>query len=453
MGQRKWTHPSVVRFAGGGDPVSVGLQRARQFVLDAQDRGWDGPPYDPFDLARLQSIQVVPTQDVRDARTVSPDGTQLQIEFNPTRPLPRLRYSIAHEIAHTLFSDCAEAVRHRAAPDEMRGDEWQLEMLCNLIAAEILMPIGSFLQEDGGDSAKDLDIDRLVQLKETYGVSMEAALMRAVRLTNAQAVMFVASVKDEDSEPRRYSVDYAINSPNWQNISLKESEAPHESCLRQCTAVGFTARSTEYWPVINSELLISCVGIPPFPGRRLPRVAGLAKPTKGEDTEVGINYVKGDCLQPRGDSPHLVVQVMNNVGKRWGGGFPAAVARRWRAAEDDYRQWFASLSKRPDLGAVRFFDTQTGIHIATIVAQDGLGRNRAKRVRYNALTNGLDAVRQHATEYGMTVHMPRIGCGQAGGDWRVVSELVEDALTQFGVGTWVYDIPDAKPNPQRSLFM
>src|SRR5207245_1567973 len=38
------------------------------------------------------------------------DG-RIQIEFNPNKPKGRLRYSIAHELAHTLFPDRAEAVR------------------------------------------------------------------------------------------------------------------------------------------------------------------------------------------------------------------------------------------------------------------------------------------------------------------------------------------------------
>ena len=89
------------------------------------------------------------------------------LNSNPTRPAARVRYSVAHEIAHTLFADCAAHVRHRAARAELSGDEWQLEALCNVAAAELLMPLGSFpnLREES------MTIERLVQLRRTYAVS------------------------------------------------------------------------------------------------------------------------------------------------------------------------------------------------------------------------------------------------------------------------------------------
>ena len=101
------------------------------------------------------------------------------VEFNPNRPSARVRYSIAHEIAHTLFPDCGERVRHRAFHSELQGDEWQLEAICNVGAAELLMPLGSL------KSAKDSDwtIESLLALRQQYEVSMEALLIRIVRLT------------------------------------------------------------------------------------------------------------------------------------------------------------------------------------------------------------------------------------------------------------------------------
>src|SRR5690606_23737670 len=128
----------------GRDPIEMISERARALVLKAFDAGWEGPPFDPFHLADLLRIEAIPKHDVGDARTVPVGRSGFRIEFNPSRPRERLRYSVAHEIAHTLFPDCAERVRHRASRAEIVGDEWQLEALCNVAAAEFLMPIGSF---------------------------------------------------------------------------------------------------------------------------------------------------------------------------------------------------------------------------------------------------------------------------------------------------------------------
>lgn len=179
----KWTNPSVKKLAGDDDPVRAITKRAREIVLDAIDKGWSGPPFDPLSLSDLLNLRAVPRSDVRDARIV-PEGDGVCIEYNPSRPRGRVRYSIAHEIAHTLFPDFQEQVRNRASRHEMKGDDWQLETLCNIAAAEFLMPIGSL----GGFSQQDLNIDRVLQLRKEYDVSTEAVLLRAVHATELSGV-------------------------------------------------------------------------------------------------------------------------------------------------------------------------------------------------------------------------------------------------------------------------
>jgi hypothetical protein len=40
-----------------------------------------------------------------------------------------------------------------------------------------------------------------------------------------------------------------------------------------------------------------------------------------------------------------------------------------------------------------------------------------------------------------SVHMPRIGCGLAGGDWNVGGKIVGEELANVGVPVTVYDFP------------
>jgi hypothetical protein len=108
----RWTNKSVVRFAEGGDPVALIERKARDLVLNARDAGWQGPPFNPLAIAKLLHIPAEANADVIDARTVG-DDKGLRIQFNPTQPRERLRFSIAHEIAHNLFPDVGERPRHR----------------------------------------------------------------------------------------------------------------------------------------------------------------------------------------------------------------------------------------------------------------------------------------------------------------------------------------------------
>src|SRR5207253_1920213 len=150
-----------------GDPIQHICARASRIALEAMEHGWSGPPYDPAKLAEHLRIRMVPTEEVSDARTVPLPDEHLQIEFNPNKPKARVRFSIAHELAHSLFPDCHEAIRHRHPFAEQQGDDWQVEMLCNLGAAEFLMPVGSF--PDFKQEA--ISIDRLLELRRKFEVS------------------------------------------------------------------------------------------------------------------------------------------------------------------------------------------------------------------------------------------------------------------------------------------
>jgi Zn-dependent peptidase ImmA (M78 family) len=66
--------------------------------------------------------------------------------------------------------------------EKMKGDDWQLETLCNISAAEMLMPIGSVPALASGQ----LTIDAVIESRKRHEVSAEAVLLRAVRLTAGQ---------------------------------------------------------------------------------------------------------------------------------------------------------------------------------------------------------------------------------------------------------------------------
>src|SRR5689334_22798935 len=162
-----WTHPSVRRLIelSGPDPMAAIEHRARELTLQAMEEGWDGPPYDPFQLGDSLGIGIVARQDLDDARLVA-SGDGPRIEFNPQRRPARIRFSVAHEIGHFLFDDYADRVRYRDLA-QRRDDDWQLEILCNVAAAEFLMPAGAFPMRE----SEDLSLPRLLDQRAGFGVS------------------------------------------------------------------------------------------------------------------------------------------------------------------------------------------------------------------------------------------------------------------------------------------
>jgi hypothetical protein len=113
---------------------------------------------------------------------------------------------------------------------------------------------------------------------------------------------------------------------------------------------------------------------------------------------------------------------------------------KWAKAQEEFRNWFG---QRQRLGEVHFCQVEDGVEIATMVSQRGYGPSDLPRIRYAALEAGLESVSARAQETSASVHMPRIGCGQAGGSWILVEELINSSLIAANVSVTVYDLPNS----------
>jgi len=447
----KWTHPSVVGLAQGADPIEVIAERARALVLDALTRGWGGPPFDPMALADILGIPVVPREDVLDARLVPAGTGTLSLEFNPNRPRGRVRFSVAHELAHSFFPDCADTIRERGRPGREREDDWQLELLCNVGAAEILMPIGSFPEL----GKTPLSIDRLMTLRRDYDVSTEALLLRAVKLTETPCSVFVSSVSEPIKGSSRYHIDYLVPSTERDCPVLPRGVLPSSSVVEACTAIGYTAKGDEQWAGAG-EVHVECVGIPPFPGHRYPRVAGVVTyPSSTGAPHRGVTYVKGDATAPHGRGQRIIAFIVNDRALRWGAGFGKAMQRKWRSVQRDFEEWAVSSPLEFKLGNVHATEIDNCTAAFAMIAQKGYGESAKPRIRYDALDVCLGKLAQEAGRRPASVHMPRIGTGHAGGKWAIVSELIDQHLCRQGIDVTVYDLPGtefSESPTQRSLF-
>jgi O-acetyl-ADP-ribose deacetylase (regulator of RNase III) len=431
--QIMWTNKSVVRFAGQADPILLIEEKARDLVLRARDAGWLGPPYNPMVIADLLKIPLEANGDIPDARTVNTDSG-LKIEFNPTRPRERVRFSIAHEIAHTLFSDVAEQTRHRSGPKTTQ-DEWQLEMLCNLAAAEFVMPLGSLPPSDHLPSIEQLMVNR-----RKFDVSTEAFLIRVVKTTSEPTLMFCASAIQAEETVPSYRVDYSIASRSAPAALPVGTRIPRNSVVHSCTAIGHTIHASEGW-IAESALPIECVGIPAFAGATYPRVAGIVR-FGGQDAQLDpFQIVHGNVLTPTGAGPKIICQLVNDQARTWGGGVARAAAQKYPSAQNDYSSWLLQIPKRERLGRVHFFDVNATDCIASLIAQEGFGPSPGPRIRYAPLAECFQKVAAFAKDRNAGVHLPRIGLGQSGGSWDTVEEIILDTLTAIGVRVTVYDLP------------
>lgn len=429
-----WTNHSVLAFSAGADPVATMETKARELALQAMDQGWSGPPFDPLALAKWRGMMLEARGDIPDARLVPSEQDKLVLEYNPMRPRGRLRFSIAHEVAHSLFADCADRVRHRGGDSADASDNWQLEVLCNIGAAELLMPSGSFTQLTG----ERLSIQKVMDVRKTFDVSVEACLIRIIKLARTPCAAFCASAHQDGT----YKVDYVIPAMGWDCPVPVGLPLPSNSVVGEASAIGFTAVGQEEW-VKGNPLRVECVGLAPYPGALVPRVVGLL--VAAADTAYAppeIKEVDGDALQPRGAGPKLVAHVVPDTNSAWGGnGFASQVRHRFPDVWTQFRSETFAQQRAPALGEVFIGAIGKDVTVAHMVAQRGIGASGSQRLRYAALAQCLSEVRAKAQKLGASVHMPRVGTGHGGASWDIVKELIAEELVDKGVATTVYRRP------------
>lgn len=156
---------------------------------------------------------------------------------------------------------------------------------------------------------------------------------------------------------------------------------------------------------------------------------------------VPIRYLKGDATSPHAAGNKVIVHVCNDIGA-WGAGFVLAVSARWPQPEAEYRKWHACRAHNDfELGSVQLVQVEKYVWVANLIGQRGIGTgSNGPPIRYKAVDAGLAQVGDNALPLTASVHMPRIGCGLAGGKWDQIEPLIEKNLSARDIAVTVYDL-------------
>jgi O-acetyl-ADP-ribose deacetylase (regulator of RNase III) len=161
---------------------------------------------------------------------------------------------------------------------------------------------------------------------------------------------------------------------------------------------------------------------------------------KSEEKVLKIKYLKGDATVPQTSGFKIICHINNTLGK-WGKGFVMAVSNRWPITRKQYLEWY---NEKIDfgLGAVQFINVEKYICVANMIGQKGIktGSNGSP-IRYDAVKQCLEGVARYIKKTGnnASVHMPRIGCGLAGGKWDKIEPIIQETLIANGIPVYVYD--------------
>ncbi len=153
-----------------------------------------------------------------------------------------------------------------------------------------------------------------------------------------------------------------------------------------------------------------------------------------------IQYLKGDATSPQAKGIKIIAHICNDLGG-WGKGLVLAISKRWKEPESSYRKWHRERSKNDfELGSIQIVQVEKFVYVCNMIGQRGMktGSNGVP-IRYEAVSDCLEKLSDVAFELNASVHMPRIGCGLAGGKWNKIEPIIESTLVKNNIETYVYD--------------
>lgn len=228
---KKWTHPSVLELLQSaglpGSPEEVIRELVRRRVAEFEALGWEGPPYDMELLASLCDYRPTLVDWLGDDQDACITSGEMLINTN--KPPVRQRFSIGHEIGHTLFPDFLRTVEVDGPRWRRQRDEHsQVEQLCQIAASEFLLPFHAF---SAAMEERQPSLALVLELASLFHASPEATAHRLVDLSDKKVIAAFVTMKWKPSEvaalqqpalgldgfnapPKKMRVSYAVPSPS-----------------------------------------------------------------------------------------------------------------------------------------------------------------------------------------------------------------------------------------------
>lgn len=269
--------------------------------------------------------------------------------------------------------------------------------------------------------------------------------LRLVKLASSRINCFLATRLPKLDHSAEYRINYQIGSSHWSDWATRRvRRRVRSNVLDECLAIGSTSKGTEIWEPGGPEVHVEAVALPPLPGTEDLRIAGFMRPASERPDVGGIEYRQGNAAVFAADANAAIVHIVNDKAQRWGPqGFARALRLEHPSAYDDYALWKGENPNPTTLGAVHIVNVRgDNRYVVSLVAQKGYGKSAGPRIQYGALDVALHDACEKLWDAGVRiVQMPKIGTGQAGGNWRVIEGLIRERLVSVGIEVRVIELP------------
>jgi O-acetyl-ADP-ribose deacetylase (regulator of RNase III) len=139
-----------------------------------------------------------------------------------------------------------------------------------------------------------------------------------------------------------------------------------------------------------------------------------------------IKYVKGNLLDS--DCDYICHQV--NCQGVMGSGVARQIRERWPRVYESYRHFVEYHNRQGEglLGKILISNISNPTRVINMFSQDTYGYDGNRYTSYDAFANCLREIDLHVAS-SCSIGFPKnIGCGLGGGNWAVISALIEEIL-------------------------
>lgn len=156
-----------------------------------------------------------------------------------------------------------------------------------------------------------------------------------------------------------------------------------------------------------------------------------------------IHYIKGNLLDSNCD--YICHQV--NCQGVMGSGVAKQIKERWPEVYEQYRREYERTIKygstpESQLGAIDAVRIRnSNQYVVNMYSQNSCGYDGQRYTSYSAFANILENFKIYISK-DKTIAFPKnIGCGLGGGNWKVISALIEEILGE-DYEVYIYELED-----------
>lgn len=130
----------------------------------------------------------------------------------------------------------------------------------------------------------------------------------------------------------------------------------------------------------------------------------------------------------------IIVQSCNTQGVM-NSGIAKEIRNKYPKVFEEYKSALKTI-KENKLGLMIPIQISKDFYICNIIGQEFYGKDKRKYVSYDAIEEGFECIKSFAIQKKLDVNYPLIGSGLGGGNWNIISVIINETLIGIEHTLW-----------------